>query len=135
MFQTVYLYPISPHSAVVHTKDSLFYHELKKEPHPQALPGFHVPNPPSSMAPIPPAVPAGEEYGAREFPQFTDFHVDKGPGLQELAHLQQDKPWNPPPSPADYPTSYPEPVPPAYPPPRPIGHEYHSQTHSYVSVT
>ena len=53
----------SPHSAVVHTKDSLFYHELKKEPHPQAPPGFHVPNPPSSMAPIPPAVPAGEEYG------------------------------------------------------------------------
>ena len=97
----------TPHSTVVHTKDSLFYHELQKEPQPEAPPGFHLPNPVEgghSVAPIAPeshyGAPAEGEYGAREFPQFTDFHVDKGPGLQDLTHLQQDKPWNPPSPPA-----------------------------------
>merc|ERR1719400_1186439 len=92
----------------------------------EAPPGFHLPNPAEGGQSIPPIAPESHfgapiegEYGAREFPQFTNFHVDKGPGLQDLTHLQQDKPWNPPP--------------PAYPPPRPVGHEYHSQTHSYYT--
>ena len=135
----------TPHNKVIHTKDSLFYHEIQKKPQLEPLPGFHLPNPvpegETIVAPIAPeghfGAPAGGEYGAREFPQFTDFHVDKGPGLQDLTHLQQDKPWNPPSPPApggpqEYP-AYAKPVPPAYPPPRPVGHEYHRQTHSYYT--
>lgn len=131
----------TPHNTVIHTKDSLFYHELRKKPHTEAPLGFHLPNPAEegqSIAPIAPERHYGAstegEYGAREFPQFTDFHVDKGPGLQDLTHLQQDKPWNPPAIVAadEYP-GYLEQVPPAYPPPRPVGHEYHSQTHSYYT--
>ena len=47
------------------------------------------------------------EYGSREFPDFTRFHVE---------------------------SSYPEAVSPSYPPPPPLpSHEYHSQSHRYYA--
>jgi len=83
----------------------------------------------------PPHVEEGG-YGGREFPEFTDFQVDTGPGLQELHHLQTDELWEgralrPQVGPS---SAYPEAVPPAYPPPLPVVHDYtHTQTHAYYS--
>merc|ERR1719350_2767162 len=100
---------VTPVPEIVHSGESLFYHDIMKDHFPAPVrPHYAVgpsppPHQPVHVLPLQAAGPQyggapqygpeeyavspphAEEggYGGREFPEFTDFHVDQGPGLQE----------------------------------------------------